>query len=970
MADEGRYSGPTGPEEILRRPRPSPRQESSPRPTSGPARAVDASEEDRLVSRLSAASARLVDAAAGLVRSSDEIESRASLVEQDALANADAARRRLEATAGNHAAQGAIEHRSKAIDAISQLAPGPASLPWTDPGLLSYQPTLATTPQGLRLGHLEHSAGVLTNESVTVPWVLPFLDNGSITLVTEGRGGSDPAIVALLARLLASTLPGQVVVSWHDPLLRTVLSPLAALRSCGVLQAPMTEPNELEDHLAELTRTVTALAEQRGGTHPTLGSLSLAAGQVVAPYNILVLCDYPTGMTKRTQGMLLRLLEQGRGAGVHFIIQHQLDLLPAEDDIDVQSVHAHSATVALDAQPTNRWPSTISHLQAVVDPSPPAEIVEAVSDNVARLAADAAAPNLDFGAFLAPAANWWSESSRQWLSVTLGRSGVSTVQFRFGDSKDQLNNAVIGGAVGTGKSNVLMVMIHDLAVKYSPAELAFYLLDFKQGLEFSVLAPSDRVPYGLPHARVLGLESDRHLGHEVLLALETEFNRRAALFKQRGVKDLEAYRAIEPDDVLPRLLLMIDEFQVLIDGGDQVSDDSVRILEFLARQGRAGGIHLVLASQTLTGIQSLITKKDAILGQCPVRIALRTDSQESQVLLQQGNTAAADLRYRGQAIYNPDFGQPGRNQQLVIPYADPDRLESIRRDLWERRDPATAPHPFVFNGRDPADLTKRLLALNRGSAPTALAGMPVALSDQPLHFELDAEPGRHVALIGPGDPDHRELAGTLQATTLSAAASVPPGSVIHLVDLLTAPQRKTFQPTALQAGLRQFGHTAHNHQGRDAALQLLRDIQPQLALREQELGSQTRTLLVFAGLHNALGLEESPDIGIDAPIETLRRLVTDGPGLGFHIIGWWSTLASFQQQIDRHYSTQGLWHGFCLLRSPLADAQELIGHTVEWRPQPNRIVHFDRRTDDGRGQLGIPFAPLTTEQLSSLGPSR
>ena len=50
---------------------------------------------------------------------------------------------------------------------------------------------------------------------------------------------------------------------------------------------------------------------------------------------------------------------------------------------------------------------------------------------------------------------------------------------------------------------------------------------------------------------------------------------------------------------MPRVLLVVDEFQELFVEDDKLAQDSALLLDRLVRQGRAFGIHVLLGSQTL-----------------------------------------------------------------------------------------------------------------------------------------------------------------------------------------------------------------------------------------------------------------------------------------------------------------------------------------------------------------------------------
>lgn len=140
-------------------------------------------------------------------------------------------------------------------------------------------------------------------------------------------------------------------------------------------------------------------------------------------------------------------------------------------------------------------------------------------------------------------------------------------------------------------------MITNLALYYSPDEIQFYLIDFKKGVEFRSYAA-----HKLPHARVVAIESDREFGLSVLERLDEILQERGELFRIRGAQDVPSFRRMFPAEHMPRLLLLIDEFQEFFTTEDRVSARAALLLDRLVRQGRAFGIHVILGSQTLGSV--------------------------------------------------------------------------------------------------------------------------------------------------------------------------------------------------------------------------------------------------------------------------------------------------------------------------------------------------------------------------------
>ncbi len=110
---------------------------------------------------------------------------------------------------------------------------------------------------------------------------------------------------------------------------------------------------------------------------------------------------------------------------------------------------------------------------------------------------------------------------------------------------------------------------------------------------------------------------------------------------------------------MPRLMLVVDEFQELFSRDDRLAADCTVLLDRLVRQGRSFGMHVVLSSQSLAGAQSL---PRATLGQMAVRIALQCSESDAVLILSDDNTAARLISRPGEAIYNDAGGLLEGNQ--------------------------------------------------------------------------------------------------------------------------------------------------------------------------------------------------------------------------------------------------------------------------------------------------------------------
>lgn len=254
-----------------------------------------------------------------------------------------------------------------------------------------------------------------------------------------------------------------------------------------------------------------------------------------------------------------------------------------------------------------------------------------------------------------------TKSSQHEVSVPVGWDiNHKEVCFEIGNEQ---NHTLICDHSGSGKSNFLHVLIQNLAFYYAPDEVQLFLLDYKEGVEFNAYVADTT----LEHARLVSVASSVSYGITFLKWLCGEMEKRSNLFKQFKVKDLSDYRKHEK---MPRLIVVIDEFQVLFsDKSTQVKGSVERSLNTLLKKGRSYGVHLVLATQTMRGSDI----DSSFKGQIANRIALPMDAEDSSSVL--GDDAACEL-VRPEGIFNNNGGHKKYHTKMSIPKA-PDDFKSF-----------------------------------------------------------------------------------------------------------------------------------------------------------------------------------------------------------------------------------------------------------------------------------------------------
>ncbi|GIE80580.1 cell division protein FtsK [Actinoplanes philippinensis] len=748
--------------------------------------------------------------------------------------------------------------------------------------------------------------------------VAPFLGAGHLTV---DRDAGDPAVAAwlrgVLVRVLAA-LPGDAlrVLPVDGGGLGSVFVPFQPMIDAGQWAAPATDRDAFRDALATAEQRVSAAQ----------------AGQPRREALLLAVAALPGDIGERDHDRLAALAYAGPASGVFLLIagwppappphagppprlSHTTELFTEQDEWFGMSEPAGDESYSPDGSGFPAWLT----LDAGAGPEFAARISRRVAESVT------AASRTDLAGLLPD--RIWQESSADGLSARVGMAGRDPYTLSLDDATP---HALIAGRSGGGKTNLLLVLLYALASRYSPGELTLYLLDFKEGVSFAEFTATATDPSWVPHARTVGIESDREYGLAVLRRLEREMNRRAAALKRHGVTKLAQLREAAPDLPMPRILAVIDEFQVLFAGNDRVARSAAGSLESLARKGRSYGIHLILASQTLSGIEALYTKKESIFGQFPLRVALPGGSG----ILDATNSAADGLAV-GAAVVNDAGGYVGGNRVVRFPYAEPDVLNARRRLLWESRPPGGEP-PAVFVGYAEAHVVP-----GPADGPVrALAGLAVDVGSPAASFVLDARPGRHVAALGTspvgGDIVH--------AAAFGLAHRHEPGTARFVLACLAPDAGGTRD--LIRADLGAAGHAVDEVDAHGLRAVLAGTATPGGA------GQRPTYLLVLAA-ETAMPVlaERGPDrrTGLD----DLRTVLREGPGRGVHLLSWWRLPRRFAEAVG---GSAGRDDVACLVVVNVVATElgALLGdHTVAWEPRPNRALLIDRH--DNRMQLIVPF---------------
>ena len=361
-------------------------------------------------------------------------------------------------------------------------------------------------------------------------------------------------------------------------------------------------------------------------------------------------------------------------------------------------------------------------------------------------------------------------STKNGIRIPIGVRGANDVQYLtlgVGGS----HHALVAGITRSGKSSLLHTIILQALSQYrSPDELSLYLVDFKRGVEFQIYAD-----FVLPVFKVVAIETEREFGYNILVALEKEQQKRAVLFKRAHVDKIEEYRELPEGSKIkmPRVLVIMDEFHELFQNtGDEIGKKSSELLERIVRQGAAFGIHLILSSQSYSNINGI---DKAVFDQMAVRIVLKCSKADANMLLDNGSTEIDQISIDdpGRAVYNSEAGNKEYNSHFRVAYIDPSKhrgmLQEISEDTRRYADPDKPTRILLSNIEDnsysvfnqfdnyPADRCK---------VPGRLyIGEPLTIENN-LHMELARTRYANMLIIG----SESETARSMFAFTILSLA--------------------------------------------------------------------------------------------------------------------------------------------------------------------------------------------------------
>lgn len=452
---------------------------------------------------------------------------------------------------------------------------------------------------------------------------LIFIDN------KDQEGVTIESIKGFICRYLLSMPVAGVncyfIDGYHSGANFKIYSPLNDVDKNIVRNEVATSKQSINKILDSILKSNENIVQKKLIEYVDLFSFNKAFGGIYERYSLLVIDNFPKGFNDEAFDKLERILIQSERCGVNVIINYNENIYVDEyGDISKRialikqymccEIHCSDMLFALENVPYTlhfeKTPDNWSKLLKIYKKSVVTNSNK--SEPLQKLMTDDS--------------DMFSRNSCDNLVIPFGVSGPGKVQnLVFGEGVS--HSGILVGTTGSGKSTLLNSIILSAIAHYGPDELSLYLLDFKEGMEFSLYSNNQ-----VPQVKFVSIESQQELGLSVLERLCKEISVRSDRFKDAKAKDIKTYRE-NTGNTMPRILVIIDEFHALFDinSNYKIAEKCADYMKTLIKQGRSFGINVLIASQGIARLHD-ISIDSSLYAQMAVRIALKCDPEDAEFM--------------------------------------------------------------------------------------------------------------------------------------------------------------------------------------------------------------------------------------------------------------------------------------------------------------------------------------------------
>lgn len=750
----------------------------------------------------------------------------------------------------------------------------------------------AVLPKLIKIGDLSALNFKKLEMNKKLPFLIPFSENKATTIFLDGENSQmvHTLFQTIAFRVMLSVSPDLVRYHLIDVNFGRDFSVLSNIKNKIITRKVIAKPNDINKTINELSDKIITANQSFLAKHPNIVEYNKTAGSMAVPYDFVFISNFPNGFSAEAIDNLFNLINNFNAtqAGIYIFISynkkinipHGADLnkifnittnIYKENDLykieNIGSINSDNSryAVSLDSD----FPKNLSKIISSINSLKQKTLIltfEKYLDNLIQTK------------------NVWSKDATYGLKVPIGYINQNELHnFKLGKDHKSDNididdyHALIGGISGFGKTILLHNIIINTAMQYSPLDVNFYLVDCKNGMAFN--------PYkNLPHTKIISTSNEREYAKSILENLtEIEFKNRARLFKENNSHNFISYN-LQSKNKLPRIVFIIDEFQVLLENNDITSSHIEDLLVKVTKEGRAYGVNLILCTQE---VSSLVFN----MSNLKRRYAFSLGNMESERIL--GNNGATLLNRKGSAIMNnTQHGSVEANINFQVAYLDEKKhlnhYISFLDNHFKTNYPKVKINKFISDGEIGANVIKNNeLTTNilHNSFKTndnfcdIFVGEPSFVRNQHSFFKIRKQSKSNLLIVGNDMSSAISILGLSMYQLIKQSSKT---SRFYIIDLFNIDNKYHGKLDFLKS-ISDNVHTVNANTLPD----LLKDIEAEISKRNEEQKSgkitEGRIVLVFAYFREVDCFLKAPGEFVEPEAKNqLYTIFKKGPDYGIH----------------------------------------------------------------------------------------
>lgn len=361
------------------------------------------------------------------------------------------------------------------------------------------------------------------------------------------------------------------------------------------------------------------------------------------------------------------------------------------------------------------------------------------------------------------------------IMISVGMDGLDEVQAKF-DLVSHVHSFVVGQS-GSGKSVFLHNIVSGIMLNYSPADIEMYLMDFKLGgVEFNRYKDEKHI-----HAMMVD-NSDYRVTLEILRELKNRMTERGKLFRSEAVTNIAEYNAIASER-MPHIFLVADECHELFRRGTDVPHDvSTEINEILtkiAKEGRNQGVHMIMATQTLSGTDI----SNEILANITDFYLLKCSPIDSEKLVPNSSKVTSSLTTGNIYYRNPDY-----STTFQAYYTPKEDVVKVMKAIDAKSKKYKSNLKFYFNGATIHYFDEHVIKQNLKLCkkyPVAFVGKSIDLNQDDVRIPLKDDISENILIVGQNDEEQAtRVTVNIMQSIIKASEKLEDDLKIYIIDCL------------------------------------------------------------------------------------------------------------------------------------------------------------------------------------------